>query len=79
MEVGDGPLGPVLVDEPKPNAQDDDAQDDRGIGLVAQQDRDHGGCGEQEQERIHELAAQHARRASDVAAQGVRANERQPA
>ena len=77
MQRGDRPLGAVLVDEAEPDAQHDDGRDDRRVGGVAGQPGDTAAAEQQDQQRVAQLADEHAERGHAVGRQHVRAERPQ--
>src|SRR5438552_880936 len=74
MELGEGALGAVLIEESEPDAEGHGHRDDEGIGALSKEEGDEGGGPEQDEERIRELPQQDAGRTRAVAADGVGAD-----
>jgi hypothetical protein len=72
VQRGDGSLRPILVGEAQDHGEGDDREDDRGVDLLARQERDECRHGEKNQQRIVELACENANRASDVTPHRIR-------
>ena len=64
--------GAVLVGEPQDHTQGNDRADQGRVGQVAHHTGDHDSSGEQPEQRVAELAAEHPPRARAVAPQGIR-------
>ena len=78
MQGRGGAFGAVLVDESEADADQEDHPDDERLGAVAEEERDRRGGGQQRQDRIVELTAQHRPHADPMGAKRIRAVSGEP-
>ena len=74
VERLDGAGGPVLVEEPEPDAEGHDAEYDQGVGPLADEQRRGRRRDKQDEQRALDLAEQHVEGVRAVAADRVRAD-----
>ena len=79
VQLGGGAFGAVLVHEAQADARHEDGADHDGVGLLAEEEGDQGGAGQQHQQRGAQLAQQHGPGPGVVGADRVRTRDGQAA